>query len=75
MSSPTKTTTAPRLALTRVEAAKAMGISARSVDSLIADRTSGFPVARVGRKVLIPTDELRQWLSNRASATSGRGPR
>ena len=51
-----------RLALTRDEAAKALGISLRSVDALIAEQASGFPVVRVGRKVLVPVQLLERWL-------------
>jgi hypothetical protein len=60
-----KSPAVPKLALTRDETAIATGMSLRKVDMLIADRTSGFPVARVGRKVVIPVDSLRQWLHDR----------
>lgn len=62
--SPTKGV--PRIGLTREEAATAMGVSARTVDTLIADRTSGFPVARIGARVVIPVHELTEWLSRQA---------
>lgn len=54
-----------RLALSRDEAAMALGVSVRTVDALIADRHEGFPVARVGRKVLIPVAALENWLVSR----------
>jgi excisionase family DNA binding protein len=55
----------PRLSLTRDEAAKSLGISVRVIDGLLADRTSGFPSLRIGRKVLIPLSELETWLRSR----------
>jgi excisionase family DNA binding protein len=61
-----------RLALTRIEAAHAIGVSHRKVDALIADRASRFPVARVGRKVMVPIEELRQWLSQNVQQSMGR---
>ncbi len=56
----------PRIGLTREEAAEAMGISSRTIDTLIADRTSGFPVARIGARVVIPVRELAEWLAQQA---------
>jgi excisionase family DNA binding protein len=62
----------PRVALRMPEAAEALGVSERTVESLVADRTSRFPVVRVGcgeggegRAVLVPVDGLRQWLADR----------
>ena len=55
---------AVRLALTRTEAARAIGISPRSIDALIADRTSGFPIIRVGARVVVPIRLLEQWLTD-----------
>ena len=54
---------APRLALSREEAAYAISVSPRLVDSLIADRSSGFPVRRVHNRVVIPVRELTEWLA------------
>lgn len=54
----------PRLALTRIEAARAIGVSPRSIDALIADRTSGFPVVRVGARIVIPVRGLDSWLAD-----------
>lgn len=56
-----------RLALTRTEAARAIGVSARSIDALIADRTSGFPIVRIGARVVVPVHDLERWLSERAA--------
>ena len=55
-----------RVALRPAEAAKAMGISRRLVAQLLAERGPGaMPRCRIGRAVVIPTDELRRWLSER----------
>lgn len=59
----------PRLALTIDEAAQSIGISQRSLNNLIS-AGAGFPVMRVGRRVLIPTDELRRWLAEESRAES-----
>jgi excisionase family DNA binding protein len=56
----------PRIALTRDEAAQAIGVSPRTIDTLIADRTSGFPVARIGARVVIPVRDLVEWLALQA---------
>ncbi len=63
---PTAGSGVPRLGLTREEAAAAIGVSPRTVDALIADRTSGFPVARIGSKPIVPVRELVEWLAERA---------
>lgn len=61
-----------RLALTRDEAAASLGVSLRTIDGLIADRESGFPISRIGRKVLIPVEALESWLASRVDV-NGRG--
>ena len=55
----------PRIGLSREEAAIALSVSPRAIDTLIADRTSGFPVARVGTRVVVPIRELTEWLADR----------
>lgn len=50
----------PRLALSKAEAAEALGIS---VDFLEAHILAELRVARVGRRVLIPLSELERWLA------------
>ena len=58
----------PKLALTRTECAPAMGVGIRMVDQLIAGRRgSGFPVAYVGSKPLIPVGPLQDWLARQAN--------
>lgn len=51
-----------RLALRPREAAKALGLSERSLRELL----PVLPVVRTGRAVLIPVDALREWLLNSA---------
>lgn len=34
----------------------------RTIDNLIADKTTGFPIRRIGRKIIIPRRELELWL-------------
>ena len=55
----------PTLALRPQQAALAIGVGRRLFAQLLADRTSGLPVVRIGRAVLIPTRELQDWLSAR----------
>jgi len=58
-----------RLGLSRVEAAATLSGSVRTIDNLIADTASGFPVRRIGRKVVIPRQELEIWLSHQPGGT------
>ncbi len=51
---------APSLALSKAEAARALGIS---VDFLEAHVLAELRVVRVGRRVLIPVAELERWLA------------
>jgi excisionase family DNA binding protein len=53
---------ADRLALRPAEAARALGISERTLRSLLPQ----LPVVRAGGAVLIPVDALRGWLRDRA---------
>ena len=55
----------PRLGLNRKEAAVSISISARKLDELVADRTSGIPFMRVGNRLIFPTHALKEWLSDR----------
>lgn len=49
------------LTLSKVQAAQMLGISLRTIDRLIAMKQ--LPVRRLGRRVLIPRDGLRNLLS------------
>ncbi len=54
----------PRLGLRPEEAAMAIGISKSKFDELLADRTSGLPVIRVGRRVVVHARLLDAWLED-----------
>jgi excisionase family DNA binding protein len=54
---------ADRLALRPAEAARALGISERTLRSLLPQ----LPVVRTGGAVLIPVEALREWLRDRVS--------
>ena len=51
-----------RLALTIKEAADAIGISERTLRDLLPE----IPHAHLGRRVVIPVEQLREWLHGRA---------
>lgn len=61
--------TEQKLTWTAEEAMRASGIGRNSFYRLI--HQPGFPVLRIGRKVLIPIDAFRAWLNQR-SDTQGR---
>ena len=50
-----------KLTLTAAEAAEALQVSKPVLYELC--KQPGFPVIRVGRKVLIPRDRLREWVN------------
>lgn len=54
-----------RLAIGVKEMAKLLGISARSAYNLV--QTPGFPLIRVGKRQLIPTEALKKWLDEQKS--------
>lgn len=63
-------TVAPvRLALRAPEAAKAIGISERSLWSLTHD--GDIPHFRVGTSLLYPVDALRRWLDEQVQCNRG----
>ena len=53
-----------RLALRPAEAARALGLSERALRALLPQ----LPVVRAGGAVLIPVEQLREWLQERARA-------
>ena len=55
---------ADRLALTVPEAAAALGVSERHLRSLLTE----IPHCRVGARVVVPVEPLREWLRTRAQA-------
>ncbi len=61
----------PCLGLRRKDAAAALGIGERKLWEITADRTSGIPHVRLGKAVLYPVRELRDWLAQQASPRKG----
>ena len=59
---------ADRLALSVAEAALVLGISERTMRSIL----SRVPHIRLGGRVLIPVDELRAWLRRESEAPRAR---
>ena len=53
----------PRVALTRAEAAAALGMS---LDTFERHVQPTLRLVRIGRKRLVPLDELRRWVSDNA---------
>ena len=62
---------ADRLALRPTEAAKALGVSERTLRQMLPD----LPHLRIGGSVLIPVDALRDWLRQRVLEQGGRAER
>lgn len=56
----------PRLALRPAECSRAIGISARKLWELTADKTSGIPHVRLGKAILYPVRELQDWLAEQS---------
>lgn len=56
------------LCYNRGQAAKAIGVSPPTMDAFI--HREGFPVLRIGRRILIPIAGLERWLEEQA----GQGP-
>lgn len=69
-SPPEKPTAVERVLLTVTEAAEATGLSRRAVQTLIADRRSGFPSIKIGRARRVPVDALRAWIAQRLEASA-----
>ncbi len=57
--------------LSRREAAKLLGITDRHLDRLA--RCEGLPHVRLGRRVLVPKEELERWLATRVQRKRGQG--
>lgn len=55
---------AEKLAYNSKEAAAALGVSLPTFYEL--SNRDDFPVVRVGRRVLVPVDGLREWLAKEA---------
>ena len=65
----TEHTTTNNLALRPREAAKAMGISERSLWEWT--HRGDVPFVRIGRTILYPVDALRDWLNRHAGTAKG----
>lgn len=52
-----------KLTMTRKESAKAMGIGLQHLDALLKRAVDPVPSLRVGKRVLIPCEEFKAWLS------------
>jgi len=61
-------TTVPRLALSKTEAADALGVS---IDFLEQHILHELRIVRRGRRRLIPLTELQRWIDNNAHRTLG----
>ena len=64
----TNTPTTPVLGLRRAEAAKAIGVSTRKLDELIA--SNRVPYVRLDGCVIFPIDALRKWLTSQLQGES-----
>jgi excisionase family DNA binding protein len=56
-----------KIALSVSEAAEALGVSRVTLYQYI--RRQDFPSARIGRRVLIPRDKLKEWLEAQMEGT------
>lgn len=59
-----KISSVDKVALSLNECAVMMGIGRSKMHELA--RSEGFPVVRVGRRILVPVDALKEWLNTRA---------
>ncbi len=53
------------IGLNPVQAARALSISRRTLSALVANRDSGIPVVRLGKRVVFPRARLQEWLESR----------
>lgn len=58
----------PKIALSVQETALAIGVSDRTVHSLI--KSGELPTMRIGTRQLVPTDVLREWCRERTRASA-----
>ena len=56
-----------KIALSVTEAAEALGVSRVTLYQYL--KRQDFPAARIGRRVLIPRDKLKEWLEAQMEGT------
>lgn len=54
-----------RLAINVKEMAKLLGISTKTAYDLV--KTPGFPIIRIGKRQIIPTEALKKWMEEQKS--------
>lgn len=52
------------VALRQADAARAIGVSPRTLHRWTKDKSLGVPCRRIGRVILYPIDELKRWAAN-----------
>ena len=67
MSESATVATVERLVYTRKEAAAMIGVGTSTLDALLRREVNPVPSVRIGHKVMIPRDRLREWLSCNAN--------
>lgn len=58
----------PRVSLSTLEAAESLGVCERTVQKMISSG-AGFPHFRIGNRVLVPIEGLREWALQKTKAT------
>lgn len=66
-----KKPTVTKLALSVTEFAEAYGLSRTKAYQLV--NRAGFPASRIDGRIIIPVDELREWMKNQRLALHRRG--
>ena len=54
------------LVISREEGRKALNVGMNSFDALLRRKDDPIPSIRVGRRVLIPLEEFREWMNRQA---------
>lgn len=62
-----------RLFLTRQETAAQMGISLPTLDELLRREVHPIPSVRIGRRVFVMPDDLRQWAAEEKERAAAHG--
>ena len=56
-----------RLTITRNEAKSVVGVGLNQLDALMRRADDPLPFLRVGKRVLIPVDQLKEWLARQVN--------